>query len=180
MFTPPSHNRSPFSSCCLHFSPFLLRIFRFRPWFPSVAVDPFLFSLACTASGTLRMERCEVRRCETPLQSVSYCVDCCSHFCAVCWDEAPAHQEGKLARDRLPHEKSNFHVAKRFENILHPQAVDSVLQEAHNDDENATWFGMRLPRRPHTPRRKNTRWLTSCVSASRCYQRPRYRRLQFQ
>ena len=51
------------------------------------------------------------------------------------------HRPGKLGRDRMPHEQTNYYIAKRFDTILHPPNSLDTLQRMHEEDELSTWFG---------------------------------------
>jgi hypothetical protein len=92
-------------------------------------------------------ERCEDVRCTTPSDRVFYCVDCSSCFCSSCWTFQTPHRQGKLGRDGQPHEKTNYHIAKRLERILNPPADQARLRQMHENDEQSTWFGMYHTRR---------------------------------
>lgn len=52
------------------------------------------------------------------------------------------HRPGKLGRDRMPHERTNYYIAKRFGTILHPPNSLDTLQSMHEEDELSTWFGV--------------------------------------
>jgi hypothetical protein len=95
---------------------------------------------ASTASFAIPGPICEDRYCKSTLD-ISYCVDCSCHFCNSCWDKQPSHGEGKVARDRKPHEKIDYHIAKRLESILTPSNDREEILRMHEVDEISTWFG---------------------------------------
>lgn len=87
-------------------------------------------------------EVCEDGRCARILGlPVWHCVDCDSQFCEDCWDQQTAHRQGKRGRDGQAHEKTNYHMVKRFERILHPSDDPKEIAEMHfKDSEESTWF----------------------------------------
>jgi len=84
---------------------------------------------------------CEEGRCNPLRRPDWYCVDCDAGLCTSCWTETLAHRRGKKGRDQMPHEKTNYYIAKRFISILHPPDSPDELQRLHEEDELSTWFG---------------------------------------
>lgn len=80
--------------------------------------------------------------CASERSPLWYCATCESHFCENCWDRTVAHRP-KKGREiyQLPHEKTNEHIVKRLERILHPPNDEATLLKLHEDDEQSTWFG---------------------------------------
>lgn len=89
-------------------------------------------------------EQCEDRLCKSlsyDPRRIWYCVDCSSSFCEECWALQTAHQDGKVARDKIPHEKTNKQQAKRLEEILHPTSNEAEIRDLHEHDEDSIWIG---------------------------------------
>lgn len=85
---------------------------------------------------------CENDSCNSTGKPVFYCVDCDATICEACWNTVFPHRPGKLGRDRMPHERTNYYIAKRFGTILHPPNSLDTLQSMHEEDELSTWFGV--------------------------------------
>ena len=70
------------------------------------------------------------------------CILCSTTYCPACWNLIPAHRQGKLGPDNIPHEKTNHDVAARIHDILGVKIPEDKQKELHLEDENTTWFGV--------------------------------------
>jgi hypothetical protein len=70
------------------------------------------------------------------------CVDCGCLLCDTCWDLAIAHQNGRVGREGIAHEKTDPSIQRVLQDILRPQFTAEQLDSLHEDDEETTWFGM--------------------------------------
>ncbi|KAI9717966.1 MAG: hypothetical protein M1828_007058 [Chrysothrix sp. TS-e1954] len=71
-----------------------------------------------------------------------YCDDCNSFFCDDCWPKQGPHRTGKVARDGIPHEKTNHLTVERLKAILQPAEDLKQLKKLHRHDTKSTWFGV--------------------------------------
>jgi hypothetical protein len=80
--------------------------------------------------------------CGRQLPDASYCESCDAVFCDACWDAQIPHRKGKKGLTGVAHEKANFTIAKRLENILTPTSDPIQQQKLHQDDIETAWFGV--------------------------------------
>lgn len=72
----------------------------------------------------------------------SYCNVCGNVFCDRCWPSQLPHKKNKFALGAVPHEKTDYKVAKKIQNIFTPNITDAEQNILHQNDENTTWFGI--------------------------------------
>ncbi|KAK4626402.1 85/ calcium-independent phospholipase A2 [Fulvia fulva] len=87
-------------------------------------------------------EECEDDRCNGPALPVWHCVDCDSSYCSDCWGRQGPHKPKKKGRDGVPHEKTDPHIVRRLQGILHPTKDAREIQRLHEDDGLTKWFGV--------------------------------------
>ena len=80
--------------------------------------------------------------CARQLLETSYCESCDAVFCAECWERQISHRKGRRGLTGIAHEKADFTIAKRLENILTPTADPVEQQQLHANDIETAWFGV--------------------------------------
>ncbi|CUS11969.1 unnamed protein product [Tuber aestivum] len=83
-------------------------------------------------------------------QSLSWCSQCESVLCGVCWKIQVAHRpataSGARAKKKL-HEKTNLEIAEYILAILEPNLTDDEIRDAHISNVRSRWFGMEIDNR---------------------------------
>ncbi|KAF2735254.1 FabD/lysophospholipase-like protein [Polyplosphaeria fusca] len=85
---------------------------------------------------------CEDPRCRRSTLTTWYCVDCACSLCDECWNFHLPHTGGRTGRDGLPHERTQYHMFKRLDQILNPDMTLDTVEQLHNSDMDMTWFGI--------------------------------------
>lgn len=88
------------------------------------------------------VHHCEGYHCNNSAAQTFFCHQCDSHLCTRCWSRQASHFPGKVAVDGLPHEKSDFRIATRLEQILNSSNSPREQDALHRVDETTIWFGI--------------------------------------
>lgn len=54
----------------------------------------------------------------------------------------PMHRNRRMAIQMVPHEKTDYYLAKKVQQVLRPQLDDDARDELHRKDVDTTWFGV--------------------------------------
>ena len=82
------------------------------------------------------------RGCKKLGNGVSYCNLCAVNLCCQCWDLQIAHSEAARGPDNVPHEKTDYEIAKKIRASLESELTEEQQKSLHRKDENTTWFGV--------------------------------------
>lgn len=75
-------------------------------------------------------------------QRCSFCNVCQTVYCDGCWIVQPLHKQHSRRAKRLPHEKTDHHLAEKVNNVLRPNLEEKEIEQLHINDMDTTWFGV--------------------------------------
>ena len=71
-----------------------------------------------------------------------YCNVCDRTFCTRCWALQITHKGQRKAPGSIPHEKTDYRIAKKIKAILEAKTTSAEQDELHKNDEDTIWFGV--------------------------------------
>jgi hypothetical protein len=67
---------------------------------------------------------------------------CDGNFCTECWEKNFAHKKKRRAPGAVPHERSDYVIAKKIKGVLESTPTDAEQEQLHKRDEDTGWFGI--------------------------------------
>ena len=71
-----------------------------------------------------------------------YCNVCDMFFCTRCWEEQMSHKLQREAPGSIPHEKTDYEIARKIKATLDAKTTQSEQEKLHEADEDTKWFGV--------------------------------------
>ena len=81
-------------------------------------------------------------QCEQYGTDREYCNVCDGTYCARCWGLQLSHKKQRTAPGSIPHEKTDYRIAKKIRATLEAKTTSAEQKTLHENDENTIWFGV--------------------------------------
>lgn len=120
-----------------------------KPAAPSHKTEPLTHNVGepQTRTKDKDVQNSQAKECDDCMKRVSeiwYCNVCNLSLCNPCWEGLLQHRRpGRL--NKTPHEKTDFQIAMKIQDVLSPPVDESVREKLYRDDEITSWFG-KIPR----------------------------------